>query len=88
MHLEEHFLRDVVGLRSIRHQAQDHAVDEILVAIDQLGEGGFVGTLTAALDQRAFVEVGHPPPVLEPAPAANVSRKSTGNSLETRLSSP
>jgi hypothetical protein len=72
--LQEHVLREIVRLRSIRGQPQHHPVHEILVAVDQLAERRGVGPGAAAFDQGPFVEICHPPPALEREGRSNVSR--------------
>ena len=64
MHLYEHVLCEVVGLRPIGHHTAHHRIHEVLVTIDELTERRIVAG-PAALDQLAFVEVRHPPALLE-----------------------
>ena len=56
MHLQEHFLREIVRLRSVARQPPDHAVDEVLVPLDELAERDVIATPTP-LDERPFVEI-------------------------------
>ena len=65
----------IVRLAAVPGQAVDHPVDQILVMVDELGKRRIVLPAPAALDERLFIGLVHPPPSLERHPGRFVSLK-------------
>ena len=73
VNLEKNLLCQIVGLSAIAAQPVDQSVDQALVAIDQFGKRRVVLPAPAALEQRVFIGLVHPPPPLERRPRGIVS---------------